>query len=157
MEEAQGKYNLNGQVVDIWISKEKGTPRVGVREALLKENHGIVGDVNSGDNDRQVTLLTKECREKVKKLNLKGLCTDRFHENITVENIDLCNLYTGQRICLGETVHEITQIGKKCFSECNIVKNGETCPLSREVVFTKVIKGGVVKKGDIVYKKEVAY
>ncbi|HFL3828564.1 TPA: sigma 54-interacting transcriptional regulator, partial [Clostridioides difficile] len=43
-----------------------------------------------------------------------------------------------------------TEIGKNCFSQCNIIKEGKTCPLSREVIFTKIIKEGSIKIGDIV-------
>lgn len=154
MKTIQDKYKLKGQVVNIWISEEKGAPKVQVSEAIFKENHGIVGSIHSDNNNRQVTLFTREGREKIIRLNIKGLCTKRFHENITIENIDVCKLNIGQMICIGETIHEITQIGKRCFSECSIIQNGETCPLSREVIFTKVIRGGIVKKGDFVYKNK---
>lgn len=44
---------------------------------------------------------------------------------------------------------ELTQIGKECHHGCEIFQKMGDCIMPREGVFAKVIKGGVIKAGDI--------
>ncbi len=56
----------------------------------------------------------------------------------------------GTKLKIGETLHEVTQIGKKCHAEdgCEIARTVGKCIMPKEGIFTKVLKGGVVKAGD---------
>ena len=56
----------------------------------------------------------------------------------------------GTKLQIGETLHEVTQIGKKCHAEdgCEIARTVGKCIMPKEGIFTKVLKGGVVKAGD---------
>jgi len=51
---------------------------------------------------------------------------------------------------IGETIQEVTQIGKECHTGCAISQQVGKCIMPKEGIFTKVIKGGVVKKGDTI-------
>jgi molybdopterin adenylyltransferase len=43
---------------------------------------------------------------------------------------------------------EVTQIGKECHQHCQIYQQVGMCVMPTEGIFTRIIKGGVVKKGD---------
>ena len=54
----------------------------------------------------------------------------------------------GTRFKIGEVLLELTQIGKECHSHCEIYKKMGDCIMPREGVFTKVLHGGHIQKGD---------
>ena len=135
-------------VVSINISEKKGTVKIEVPQAEFRVNHGIVGDAHAGDWHRQVSLLGSESVDKMKNLGAEGLENGSFAENITTEGIDLYALEVGTQFQIGETIQELTQIGKKCHSGCAISVQVGSCIMPKEGIFTKVIKGGIVKKGD---------
>ena len=51
---------------------------------------------------------------------------------------------------IGDTIQEVTQIGKECHSGCEIAKKVGKCIMPKEGIFTKIIKGGTIKKGDTI-------
>ena len=139
---------MTGKIISINISQRKGEKKTSVSSAVLKVDHGIVGDAHAGDWHRQVSLLAVE---SVDKMRGKGvdLKSGDFAENLTVQGIDLKELKIGQRLLVGsEIILEITQIGKECHNDCAIKKQVGDCVMPREGVFAKVIKGGEVKTGD---------
>ena len=137
-----------GKIVSINISQRKGEKKTSVPSAVLKENHGIVGDAHAGDWHRQVSLLAVESVDKMRGKGI-NLHPGDFAENLTIENIQLSKLKIGQRLLIGlEIILEITQIGKECHYDCAIKKQVGDCVMPREGVFAKVIKGGAIKTGD---------
>ena len=54
----------------------------------------------------------------------------------------------GTQLRIGETLLELTQIGKECHSHCAIHQAMGDCIMPREGVFAKVLHGGIVKPGD---------
>lgn len=146
------KNNSIGEVVAIYIQDRKGKPYRPIPQGIFEKDKGLLGDIHSTGGSRQVSIFSTEGREEILSLNTKGLCAKKFHENIRVKNLDISNLTIGSKIFIGETIQEITEIGKRCFPECNIVKEGKTCALSTQVIFTKVVKGGKIKTGDILQR-----
>ncbi len=138
---------MPGRVYAVCISENKGERKKPVDFVDLKENHGIVGDAHSGEWHRQVSLLALE---SIRKMQEKGLdvSSGDFAENLTTEGIDLPSLPIGTRLAIGETLTEVTQIGKECHTRCAIYHQAGDCVMPREGIFVKVIKGGRVKKGD---------
>ncbi|MHC1697676.1 MAG: MOSC domain-containing protein [Geobacteraceae bacterium] len=138
---------MPGKVVAVCISEQKGERKKPVPEVLIRENHGIVGDAHAGDWHRQISLLALE---SIKKMQAKGLdvTTGDFAENITTEGIDLPSLPIGTRLVIGETLNEVTQIGKECHTRCAIYQQAGDCVMPREGIFVKVLRGGVVKVND---------
>ncbi|WP_072889303.1 MOSC domain-containing protein [Tepidibacter formicigenes] len=139
-----------GKVVAINISEKKGVIKKPIPEGEFKEDYGLVGDAHAGKWHRQVSLLGQESIDKMKALGIDGLCTGKFAENITTEGIILHELPIGTRLKIGDTVQEVTQIGKECHGGCEIRKQVGDCIMPREGIFTRVIKGGVVKTGDVI-------
>jgi len=138
---------MPAEVVAVSISKNKGERKTPIEMAVLREEHGIVGDAHAGDWHRQVSLLAEESIEKMRALGLDVDSGD-FAENITTRGIDLLSLPIGKRLSLGEATIEVTQIGKECHNRCAIYYQAGDCVMPREGIFARVIHGGKVKPGD---------
>jgi len=140
---------MTAQVVAVNISKQKGVQKTPVAEVQLQENHGIVGDAHSGDWNRQVSLLAEESIDKMRRMGL-DVDPGAFAENITTRGVDLVSMPIGTRLVLGDTLLEVTQIGKECHSRCAIYHQAGDCVMPKEGIFAKVIRGGVVQAGSAV-------
>ena len=136
-----------GEVMGICISKKRGTAKVEVEEANLIEDFGIEHDAHAGNWHRQVSLLSFETREAFK---ARGAEIDdgAFGENIIVSGIDLIYLPVGTQIKSGDVLLEVTQIGKECHSHCEIYHRMGECIMPTNGIFTRVLHGGKLKKGD---------
>jgi len=134
-------------VVATCISENKGERKKPVEAVELRENHGIVGDAHAGDWHRQVSLLAQESIDKMRALGLDVTAGD-FAENITTSGIDLVSLPIGSRLQIGETLLEVTQIGKECHTRCAIFYQAGDCVMPKEGIFVKVISGGTIRPGD---------
>ncbi|MCF6465151.1 MOSC domain-containing protein [Clostridium sp. Cult2] len=136
------------RVDSLFIKKKKDRTIEKIEEGYLIKDYGLAGDINGVGGDRQVSIATKKVRRYMEKGDLEGICSNRFYENITIEGLNIEKLYIGQWIIIGDTVQEITSIGKRCFPECNLLISHNPCPLFKEVLFAKVIKEGPIKVGD---------
>lgn len=143
-----GELFMVGKVIAINISETKGVPKTSVPEANMIVDFGIEGDAHAGKWHRQVSLLANESVDKMRNLGIQGLCTGKFAENITTEGIELWSIPVGSKIYIGQTIHEVTQIGKECHAGCAIRQLVGDCIMPKEGIFTKVIVGGKVKVGD---------
>ncbi len=131
----------------VCISENKGERKKPVAEVELRENHGIVGDAHAGDWHRQISLLASESIDKMRALGLDVDSGD-FAENITTTGIDLVSLPIGSRLQVGETLMEVTQIGKECHHRCAIYDQAGDCVMPKEGIFAKVITGGSIRPED---------
>ena len=136
-------------VVAVCISAEKGQRKTPVDAVELRENHGIVGDAHAGEWHRQVSLLATESIAKMRALGLDVDSGD-FAENITTRGIDLVSLPVGTRLAVGDTVLEVSQIGKECHTRCAIYHQAGDCVMPKEGIFARVIKGGAVSAGTVI-------
>ncbi|SHJ63273.1 MOSC domain-containing protein [Paramaledivibacter caminithermalis] len=136
------------KVIAISISEKKGVPKENISEGNFIEDFGLEGDAHAGKWHRQVSLLGVESINKMKEIGIEGLCSGKFAENITTEGIKLFDLPVGTKLQIGETLQEVTQIGKECHSGCAIFRQVGQCIMPKEGIFTKVIKGGKVRVGD---------
>ena len=138
----------SGKVVSVNISDKKGTRKKPVPEGHLKEDFGMDGDAHASSLwHRQVSLLAQESIEKMRRAGLDVNAGD-FAENITTEGIDLVSLPVGTRLRIGETLAEVSQIGKRCHAHCEIYRQAGDCIMPKEGIFVKVLKGGIVRKVD---------
>lgn len=141
---------MDGKVKAVCISREKGTKKENIEEAELIENYGIEEDAHAGDWHRQVSLLGIESIEKMRQMGMDlELDFGDFAENITTEGIELYSLPVGTILNIGDEIKlEVTQIGKECHHGCEILKQVGKCIMPEEGIFTKVVKGGIVRTGD---------
>ena len=137
------------RIIAVCTSGEKGTRKQDVKEGLLKEDYGLVGDAHADCcTHRQVSLLATDSIEKMRSMGFDVGPGD-FAENLTTEGIDLVSLPIGARIFIGEeVVLEVSQIGKDCHTGCAIYRQIGKCIMPKEGVFAKVIRGGPIRTGD---------
>ena len=129
------------EIVSVNISEDKGTVKTPVEEITLKPDHGIENDAHAGPWHRQVSLLAFESIEKLHEQGFDiqpGDCA----ENITTKGVVLYELPVGTKLYIDECELEVTQIGKKCHTACEVFKNVGVCIMPREGIFAKVITGG---------------
>ncbi len=136
------------KVISVNISEKKGTIKKPVDEIELTEL-GVKNDAHSGNWHRQVSLLGKESVEKFEKEANRHIEYGEFAENITTEGIVLYETSPLDKIIIGNTELEITQIGKKCHgSSCAIFNEVGNCVMPKEGIFARVLKNGKIKSGD---------
>jgi len=141
---------IEGVVVAVCISDEKGTIKRDVGKATVVDGYGLENDAHGGPWHRQVSLLSEASIQKMADIGL-NVFPGIFAENITVRGIDLPTLPVGIWLRIGEeVVLEVTQIGKECHTGCAIFQQVGQCVMPKEGVFAKVIRGGEVKRGDVI-------
>ncbi|MFH1798950.1 MAG: MOSC domain-containing protein [Candidatus Omnitrophota bacterium] len=144
----------NGKIFSINVSKHKGMSKVPVESGCLVEDLGLDGDGHAQKGIRQVSLLAIESISKQNncpkvKNNGELLKPGDFAENITTQGIELTNLKIGDRFKIGKnSVIEISKIGKECHKLCAVYYKTGDCIMPREGIFAKVVKGGIINKGD---------
>ena len=134
----------SGTVLAVCVSREKGTQKQNVGSAHFIEDFGIEGDA------RQVSLLS---HDKIEAFRAKGaeVIDGAFGENLVVTNLDFRSFPVGTRLICRDVILEMTQIGKECHHGCLIFQKMGECIMPREGVFAKVIRGGEIKIGDIMF------
>ena len=142
---------MSGKITAVCTSKEKGVRKESVAEVKLIAGWGIEGDAHAGKWHRQVSLLSNDSIEKMreagKKKNL-NLVPGDFAENLTTEGLELFTIPIGTYLEIGETLLEVTQIGKTCHHGCEIFKQVGNCIMPKEGIFTRVLVGGKIKPGN---------
>jgi len=139
------------KIIAVCTSEKKGTKKEAVKEGLLQEDFGLVGDAHADCcTHRQVSLLAIESVNKMRGLGFDVGPGD-FAENLAYEGIDLVSLPLGTRLSIGKgVILEVTQLGKECHSGCAIYRRIGKCIMPKEGVFAKVIQGGLVRAGDAI-------
>ena len=135
------------RVIAVCISEKKGTMKKEVPEIKVKKEHGIIGDAHAGNWHIQISLLGNEIVDKMKAV-FSDIPIGAFAENILTEGITLYKLPVGTKLRIGETLLEVTQIGKECHADCAIRKQVGDCVMPREGIFTIVLEEGTIKSGD---------
>ena len=139
---------MNGTIEKIRVYSTKGSTGVELAEARLIENSGLEGDFHATGGERQLSLLLVESRDELTEYKEKGLCFSRFKENIGIRGMAPDALRSGARLAAGEAVLEITGETKHCHEECVLYHAGKPCPLAGQSLFAKVLKGGIIQRGD---------
>lgn len=139
---------MSGKVIAINISEKKGEMKKPILVGKFIEDFGLEGDAHAGKWHRQVSLLGQESIDKMIEKGVAGLCAGNFAENITTEGICLYELPVGTKLKIGETLQEVTQIGKECHAGCEIAQQVGDCIMPREGIFTIILEGGPIKAGD---------
>jgi len=139
------------KVIGLTLYNKKGEPGTPLPELKLLDGIGVEGDFHQG-GDKQVSLLLAEVRRWMEAQTKKGLCFERFRENVLIEGLPLENLENGSLLSLGDAVLRVS-IGKKhCYEECGLFSRGAPCRLSGSAVFAVVERGGIIRIGDFVTK-----
>lgn len=138
-----------GNIIGVCISKEKGTAKKNIGSCEFIKDFGLKDDAHAGKWHRQVSLLSYE---KFTEFKERGVDIEigAFGENLLVSGFDFKAFPVGTIFECSDVVLEITQIGKKCHSECEIFHQVGDCIMPREGVFAKVLKGGTISVDDTI-------
>ncbi len=140
---------MESKIISVCTSSEKGTKKKKVDSAHLISDWGIEGDAHAGNWHRQVSLLSAEEINRMKKI-IPDLRPGDFAENIITQGIELDQVEIGDKIMIGEgVVLEVSQIGKECHAGCEIQKLTGNCIMPKKGIFARVLKGGIIKKDDL--------
>ena len=140
---------MKGTVVAVCTSANKGERKKNIGTAMLLPGQGLEGDAHAGFMHRQVSLLALESIQKMQAQGLDVHPGD-FAENITTEGLELYSLPVGTRLKAGETLLEVSQIGKECHTRCAIYYQAGDCVMPKEGIFAIVLTGGKLSVGDVV-------
>lgn len=141
-----GVNRLEGIVVGVSISEERGTGKVNVGKGYLEVGKGLVGDAHV-DTERQVSVLTHEVMEKTAAEGGFSATPGDFAENITIKGIDVEEMVLGSRLLMGGAELEVVQIGKELDETHTFNFNGKF-PLADTGRFCRVLYSGWVSIGD---------
>lgn len=133
------------RVLAVNVSERQGEQKRPVERALLREDHGIVGDAHAGDWHRQVSLLAEEEIDTMRGRGVE-LGYGDFAENLTTRGVDLAALPVGARLEVGPALLEVTQIGKECHHGCAIRQAVGDCVMPRKGIFARVLRGGEISR-----------
>lgn len=139
-----------GVLYSICISPERGQLKKEVFEARVIDNFGIENDGHAGDWDRQVTCLNYASVQRVNEEKGLNVGPGGFAENLLIDGIDLVKVGVGGQLRIGnEVVLQVAQIGKEDHPSVVTRTLGVTL-LPYEGLFCRVMKGGTIRKGDLV-------
>jgi len=136
-----------GKIVAIFLHAKTRGVKKNVKKAILREDYGLVGDAHAGPGKRQVSFLAVGAIDKITDEGLKSKCGG-FGENITTSGIELTDLQAGTRLKIGDSLLEVTKIGKECRRPCALSGKPRQCVLPSQGIFARVIKGGNIAVGD---------
>jgi len=140
---------MTGRVVSVNVSTRTGEKKEPQAQGELLPEHGILGDAHAGEWHRQVSLLAQESIQKMRDCGA-DVGPGAFAENVTTEGLVVHELPVGTRLRLGDSLCEVTQIGKVCHDRCAIFNQVGDCVMPREGIFVRVLEGGTLRPGDAV-------
>lgn len=139
------------------VFEEKGRPGISVRELILEEGRGILGDRHADGGEKQISILPADIRRWMEATPEKGLCFRRYKENLSLEIPEEIRLKPGDRLVwnrepdsnredsagkLQTAEITITDLSKKCFPECPLFSEKKPCRLAGRGVYGKVTGSG---------------
>lgn len=116
-------------------------------ECMHVDENGIEGFT---EGERAVSLMDAQVADDMEAANWRGLCMKKFYANIVTKNLNYASLQRGTLLKIGSVCIEITEVGKPCFSGCDILKDGNTCSLKTGCAFGKVRTKGNISLEDMV-------
>ncbi|OEJ13045.1 molybdenum cofactor sulfurase [Brachyspira hampsonii] len=140
------------KLISLNISKDTGTIKTPVESITLVEDKGVLNDAHFNRlKDRQVSLLAIEDIEYTNNKMQTNLKPGDFAENITTKDIELYKLPIGTKMYIGDTIVEVSKIGKACHNGCDIKQLVGDCIMPKKGIFVRVVKGGEIKVEDTCY------
>jgi len=139
------------KIIAVCISKNRGEKKKPVDSVRCLENYGIEGDAHGGSKKRQVSFLSVNDINTMRKLGIKLKHGD-FAENVVVDGDALKNISVGDFLKIKEGPEfQVTQIGKDCHDDqCPIKKQTGKCVMPERGIFAKVIKSGLLQPSQLI-------
>ncbi len=139
---------LKGKILAVCCGKVKKEKKIPIKEGLIIKDWGLEGDAHAGKYHKQISLLGLDSMNKMRDQGVK-INFGELYENLDVEDLILYRLPLGTKLKIGKDILlEITQIGKKDSYFLEIDGKRISSIMTKEGIFTRVLKGGKVKAGD---------
>lgn len=140
---------LKGKILAVCCGKIKKEKKIPIKkEGLIIKDWGLEGDTHAGKYHKQISLLGLDSMNKMRGQGVK-INFGELYENLDVEDLILYRLPLGTKLKIGKDILlEITQIGKKDSYFLEIDGKRISSIMTKEGIFTRVLKGGKVKAGD---------
>jgi len=139
---------LKGKILAVCCGKVKKEKKIPIKEGLIIKDWGLEGDAHAGKYHKQISLLGLDSMNKMRDQGVK-INFGELYENLDVEGLVLYKLPLGTKLKIGEDILlEITQIGKKNIYFLEINGKRISSIMTKEGIFTRVLKGGKVRIDD---------
>lgn len=139
---------LKGKILAVCCGKVKKEKKIPIKEGLIIKNWGLEGDAHAGKYHKQISLLGLDSMNKMREQGVK-INFGELYENLDIEGLILYKLPLGTKLKIGKDILlEMTQIGKKNSYFLEIDGKRISSIMTKEGVFTRVLKGGKVRVDD---------
>jgi len=139
---------LKGKILAVCCGKVKKEKKIPIKEGLIIKDWGLEGDAHAGKYHKQISLLGLDSMNKMRDQGVK-INFGELYENLDIEGLVLYKLPLGSKLKIGEDILlEMTQIGKKDSYFLEIDGKRISSIMTKEGIFTRVLKGGKVRVND---------
>ena len=139
---------LKGKILAVCCGKVKKEKKIPIKEGLIVKDWGLEGDAHAGKYHKQISLLGLDSMNKMRDQGVK-INFGELYENLDIEGLVLYKLPLGSKLKIGEDILlEMTQIGKKDSYFLEIDGKRISSIMTKEGIFTRVLKGGKVRVND---------
>ena len=139
---------LKGKILAVCCGKVKKEKKIPIKEGLIIKDWGLEGDAHAGKYHKQISLLGLDSMNKMRDQGVK-INFGELYENLDIEGLVLYKLPLGSKLKIGEDILlEMTQIGKKDSYFLEIDGKRISSIMTKEGIFTRVLKGGKVRVDD---------
>lgn len=135
-----------GKVISLFISQQDKTGKI-EKEVLSLDTKGIINDKYYDTNIQRSVLITSEESYLLAASHQISMPYGSLGENILID-YNPYHLTAGDELHIGEVILEISQNCTMCDHLSNIDEKLPTLLKDDRGIFAKVIKAGIIKKGD---------
>ncbi len=140
------------KAIKLYKVTEKKGESVSCNSLNLIKEKGIEGDYYAKGGSRQITLMSPELEERIKKAIQKakdnreaGICLKRYKYNILIDGASIETFEVGDKIFLNDVEIEISE-RKGCHEDdCPLAKSKKSCPIRGLALYGRVTKSGKVE------------
>lgn len=139
-----------GNVVGIYVGKQKGEGKTEVAFAEFVAGHGVRGDSHAGrDARRQVSLFAQET---LNQLLAEGfpVTASALSANLFIEGLNLDSLRPGTQLRIGDVELELIEARKPCRNITRIDNRLPKRLFGQCGHLARIVKGGIVRSGDAI-------
>ena len=138
-----------GNVIDLFISVQGSSNRI-EKESFQLDPRGIVEDKYYDKNIHRSVLITSQESYTLVNEHEIEMPMGALGENILID-YNPYHLNPGDQLRMGEVVLQISQNCTICDHLSSIDERLPALLKDDRGIFAKVIEGGIIKKGDVVY------
>jgi len=135
-----------GKVINLFISQQNKAGKI-EKKALSLDSKGIIEDKYYDTNVHRSVLITSMESYQLASSHHISMPQGSLGENILID-YNPYHLSAGDQLTIGEVILEISQNCTICDHLSSIDEQLPTLLKDDRGIFAKVIKGGLIKKGD---------